>query len=140
MTDEELLSKATSFTLFGEDRHNDTILYGRIRQLTVEFRGLTDDGKMSWAILDSGNCLNKKGDWEYEPYPSSRTDAFLKRCRWTDLREAVDFAMSHMAKYPLGYKFKYKKSDPLPKEMMTRAEVKAKQSNIPHLADFIKKA
>jgi len=42
-----------------------------------------------WAIRNSccSSCLNKKGKWEYEPMPSSRTDNFLKRCRFT-LKEA----------------------------------------------------
>lgn len=55
MTDEELLLKATSFTLLAEDRHDMTILFGRIRHLVVEFRGTTDDGKPSWAILNGMN-------------------------------------------------------------------------------------
>ena len=144
MTDEELLLKATSFTLLAEDRHDMTILFGRIRHLVVEFRGTTDDGKPSWAILNGMNeCLNRKGSWEYEPFPSSRTYAFLQRCRWNDLRAAVDFAEAHMAKYPLGYKLpKQKKSDPPPIEMLTRGEIgeRAKTRNVPHLADIIKKA
>lgn len=41
------------------------------------------DGSVLWAIRRmGGSCLNKKGEWEYEPMPSSRTAAFFKRCRW----------------------------------------------------------
>ena len=41
------------------------------------------DGTVLWAVRRMGGwCLNKKGGWEYEPMPSSRTAAFFKRCRW----------------------------------------------------------
>ena len=35
-----------------------------------------------------GDCLNKKGLWEWEPLPSSRNRYFLVRCRWETLDEA----------------------------------------------------
>jgi hypothetical protein len=47
-------------------------------RIYIEARG--DD---LWAVVESGCCLNKKGQWEYEPLPSNRTKAFLKRCRFT---------------------------------------------------------
>ena len=41
------------------------------------------DGRLLWAIRNaSRSCLNKSGQWEFEPMPSSRDDAFLQRCRW----------------------------------------------------------
>lgn len=41
-----------------------------------------------WAITKtSGLCLNRAGYWEWEPMPSSRTDEFLERCRFS-LNEA----------------------------------------------------
>jgi hypothetical protein len=49
---------------------------------TVGFDGVV------YAIRQGGCCLNKKGEWEFEPIPSSRTDAFLKRCRWKDFEKA----------------------------------------------------
>jgi len=36
-----------------------------------------------WAVRKLGACLNHDGEWEYEPMPSSRDDAFLHRCRFT---------------------------------------------------------
>ncbi len=47
-----------------------------------------------WAIRDHGACLNKKGEWEYEPMPSSRDDAFFERCRWDSAEEALAFWQS----------------------------------------------
>lgn len=65
------------------------------------FRFLTDDpssalriawrGCDMWAVVETGCCLNHDGEWEVEPLPSSRDDAFLERCRFT-LRDAVQHA------------------------------------------------
>lgn len=44
-----------------------------------------------WAIRQVGCCLNKRGKWEREPMPSSRTDAFKRRCRWLTAGEALAF-------------------------------------------------
>lgn len=53
-------------------------------RLSIEFRG---EGQ--WAVLeDSSYCLNRDGEFEYEPLPSSRDEGFLKRCRFS-LREAL---------------------------------------------------
>lgn len=34
-------------------------------------------------------CLNRDGQWEHEPIPSERNDAFLDRCRYYSVEEAV---------------------------------------------------
>jgi len=52
----------------------------------IEYRGDT-----GWTITQGGNCLNKDGKWEYEPMPSSRTEEFIKRTRFKDEHEALDF-------------------------------------------------
>ena len=45
-------------------------------------------GKAKYAIRKVGSqCLNHRGKWEIELQPSSRTDAFLKRCRFDSLAE-----------------------------------------------------
>lgn len=67
---------------FGGDDPNDW--------LTVERRDGHDGTK--WAVCDKGLCLNKRGKWEHEPQPSSRTDAFKNRCRWDSFDEAYDAA------------------------------------------------
>jgi hypothetical protein len=42
-----------------------------------------------WALRNNfQNCLNKEGEWEYEPMPSSRDDDFFARCRWDTREEA----------------------------------------------------
>lgn len=48
-----------------------------------------------WAIRENGFCLNKDGEWEYEPQPSSRDDEFFDRCRFATLDEA--FTKANMA-------------------------------------------
>jgi len=42
-----------------------------------------------WAIRAWGSCLTRDGHWEIEPMPSSRTDAFLARCRYATPEEAL---------------------------------------------------
>ncbi len=53
--------------------------------LTIEHRGID-----SWAIARMGQVWKrtKKGGWDYEPLPTSRTDHFLKMHRFT-LEEAM---------------------------------------------------
>ena len=42
-----------------------------------------------FAVRLHGNCLNKDGDWEYEPMPSGRDDDFLARCRFETFEAAA---------------------------------------------------
>lgn len=48
------------------------------------------EGPDLWAIRRPGACLNRKGEWEIEPKPSSRTKAFFKRCRFASPEAALD--------------------------------------------------
>ena len=41
-----------------------------------------------WTVRRQGSVLNKSGRWEFEPLPSSRDDAFYKRCRFNTLEQA----------------------------------------------------
>lgn len=50
------------------------------------------DGPDLYAVRHRGRCLNKAGEWELEPMPSSRTDAFLARCRFDTMEEAMTAA------------------------------------------------
>jgi len=98
MTDEEMLAHATAFTLI---RSHPRRPLGHLRELKVELRSWDPD---AWAIVgDDRSVLNREGLWEYEPMPSSRTDEFRVRTRWPAAREAIQFAQSHMQKYPTGY-------------------------------------
>ena len=96
MTDEDLVNWATTYTLIRASSHRP---FGHVLELKIECRG--DD---AWAITDSHYVLNRDGDWEYEPLPSSRSDEFKARTRWPSAREAIAFAQEHMRQNPTGYK------------------------------------
>lgn len=99
-SDVEMLAMASVFDLIPYDPKGIAGLM--IRQLRVERRQLDPE---TWAIVSDGNfVMNHEGEWEYEPFPSSRDDAFLVRCRWPTAHEAIQFALSHMEQYPSGYK------------------------------------
>ena len=67
MTNEEKVAHATEFTL----QKN----YPRI---AVELRS---EGK--WAVVSDGrSVLNSDMEWEFEPMPSHRDDAFIARTRF----------------------------------------------------------
>lgn len=40
-------------------------------------------GRGMFAVVTRSLCLSKAGTWDYEPLPSSRTDAWRKRYRFT---------------------------------------------------------
>ena len=56
--------------------------------LTVERRDVNPD---RWAVMRGSFCLDAKGREEYEPNPSSRTDAFKRRYRHS-LEDALALA------------------------------------------------
>lgn len=47
------------------------------------------DGPDRWAIRWSRYCLTRKGKWEYESMPSSRTKTFFARCRFATAEAAL---------------------------------------------------
>ncbi len=51
------------------------------------------DGSDLWAVRLHGQCLNKQGEWEAEPMPSSRDSDFLTRCRFATSDAAIDAAL-----------------------------------------------
>lgn len=57
--------------------------------ITVEYR---DEGQ--WAVKHHSSCLSSSGKWDYEPNPSSRTDAWKRRHRFTE-EEALRLARKH---------------------------------------------
>jgi hypothetical protein len=57
------------------------------RDLRIEWRGTG-----LWAVKENGSCLNRDMQWEYEPQPSSRDQAFFDRCRFT-LDQAMHLAV-----------------------------------------------
>lgn len=68
----------------------------RIEDLRVKAYALSDTasierrGEDAWAVVDGGLVLNQTGEWEYEPSPSNRDEAFLKRARFRTAEEALD--------------------------------------------------
>ena len=46
------------------------------------------DGPARYAVRKSGDCLNREGQWEWEPRPSERDEGFFARCRFDTLDEA----------------------------------------------------
>lgn len=59
-------------------------------EVTVD-RGVQMDGSVQWAVRWMGRCVNRRGEWSYEPIPSSRTDRWLKAHRF-DLETALRLA------------------------------------------------
>lgn len=52
-------------------------------------------GNDVWAVTRGRQCLNRDGEWEWEPLLSNGSEEFLARCRFdydTALRLAVDAA------------------------------------------------
>jgi hypothetical protein len=47
------------------------------------------EGVVRWAVTRNSDVLNRSGKWEWEPNPSSRTDAFLRRTRYATVDEAL---------------------------------------------------
>jgi len=43
-----------------------------------------------WAVRLLSQCLNRDAEWEWEPSPSIRDDAFYARCRFDSLEQAVE--------------------------------------------------
>jgi hypothetical protein len=70
------------YTIDGNPRSSgsDAIHIERAKQI---------EGPAKWAVRRHGDCLNKQGEWEYEPMPSSRDDEFLARCRFDSPAEAL---------------------------------------------------
>ena len=58
------------------------------------------DGSVKYAVRQSGACLNRFGEWEYEPIPSSRDDEFFNRCRFERWEDAAVCIETHCK--PLG--------------------------------------
>lgn len=60
----------------------------RVGNISIESRGLD-----KWVVLSGGLVLNTGNQWEYEPLPSNRDDAFILRTRFS-FSEAYRLALS----------------------------------------------
>jgi hypothetical protein len=90
----EMLETAVSFDVMPYDRTRRGIQHLEVAKRAAD----------AWAIIGDGHCLAHDGEWEYEPLPSSRTEEFFERCRWSSAAEAIAFAKEHLRRYPTGYK------------------------------------
>lgn len=63
--------------------------------VTVELRSRYDDPPR-WGVLVAGRALNKSGEIEYEPLPSSRDADFLERTRYDNLPDAIQAAQIYI--------------------------------------------
>jgi hypothetical protein len=68
------------------DRFSDMDIY----EIRIEYR---DEDR--WAVMFHGRVWTTKG-WEWEPIPSSRTEAFRRRARFP-LAKAIDIARERAA-------------------------------------------
>lgn len=61
----------------------------------------SEAGEKLWAFTMRGLVCDENGNWEYEPSPSSRTDEFLARHRFT-FEQAIELLqrMLVLKKYP----------------------------------------
>lgn len=53
------------------------------------------DGTIKYAVRQSGACLSRNGEWEFEPIPSSRTDEFFKSFRFDTWQDAANAILNH---------------------------------------------
>lgn len=77
---EDLLALATEFRIPGS-------------RISVQWRG-----KQDWCVFEGGTVLNKAGDWEYEPLPSSRSEDFVAHTRF-DRDTAIRLAKEKADEY-----------------------------------------
>lgn len=87
----ELVSMAEAYTIT-DDSKRRTHGYEHIE---VKHRG--DD---LWCVSNGSSVLNKSGEWEWEPQPSSRTDEFIADMRFS-LDEAIARGFEAIANDPL---------------------------------------
>jgi hypothetical protein len=59
---------------------------------------LQRDGSTLYAVTQRGWTANKDGEWEYEPIPSDRDEAYIARCRWDDWEVAALMADRMLAR------------------------------------------
>ena len=58
-----------------------------VPHVRIEERGV---GQQMWAIVHMGEVLNRDGVWEFEPSPSNRSAAFIRRTRYASVGEALE--------------------------------------------------
>lgn len=80
----------SAYTIFDDESdfllsNIEVVRSGRLKHGVFEF-----DVDL-WAVRSRGRCLNSKGEWDWEPLPSSRSAAWLSAHRFP-LDRALDLA------------------------------------------------
>ena len=75
---------------YSDHSHLDSIKIETAKQM---------DGSIKYAVRHMGACLTVEGKWEFEPIPSSRDDAFFKRCRFDSWQQAADTIIAKCEQY-----------------------------------------
>jgi len=100
LRDGQVSEPASEASVEDLDGNGSLLLIGTRYQLREQFDkhvvdGVTFDRTRSpfyagekWAVRCGGSCLTKKGEWEWEPQPSSRSETFYRRCRFKSLKDA----------------------------------------------------
>lgn len=65
-----------------------SLAVSRQKKVYIELR-YEMNGKPLFAVTDGSFVLNRDLDWEHEPLPSSRDEAFFTRCRYSTFEEAL---------------------------------------------------
>ena len=81
-----------------------------VLKYALDYRSLTDGGStvslervggigsvFRWAIRCNEMCMDGMGNWEWEPRPSCRDDAFMARCRFRTVEDALKAWLCHGA-------------------------------------------
>jgi len=93
---DELLSHATEFTFYPTP---DPALEPLADYYHFAFK-VAWRGEGSWAVMNNGWCVGRRGIRHYESNPSSRTDRFKKAYRFSR-DEAVAIALKYVNKQTL---------------------------------------
>lgn len=87
----ELVSMAEAYTITDDSKR----LSHGYEHIEVKHRG-----DNLWCVSNGSSVLNKNGEWEWEPQPSSRTDEFIAETRFS-LDEAIARGFEAIANDPL---------------------------------------
>ena len=77
------------------------IVFAVTEEIAIE-RVKSRDGQYRWAVRRNGECLSRKLEWDYEPFPSSRTDEWLRLNRFDSVEEAHALAVRAIEKERMG--------------------------------------
>lgn len=80
MTTKEKLELFKSAAVFVIKKSNSPVTIQKRTQI---------NGSFKWGVFWGINSLNKKGEWELDTH--SKTKEFLKRTRWSALKQVNDF-------------------------------------------------